>query len=480
MSHPWARRRRGAFAFHVAAVAASVAARGAPAARADDGGAPAPRLPVASGAAIEVYAPRPPRADAPPPACSLTTPLCVRPERRGDERRTIEVLATLERHWRGLFGALQLPAPRAAFATGRFDVYLTASDEEPRAVVVARDPLAVEDRALAALVVGALAPTGCVSERALAEALAAAALLSVAPAADPASRVAASTYLSTLLVSCSDALGGELFPFQARPARSLFDAHAAELAYAPLAPLSAPERADHALSRRHARGSSLFWAWMERKHARAPGALVWTTWALAVTSTPRSASTWESEPDVLDVLEKGFEGRYFQGSSGRELAGDFAVARIFMGTRDDGLHLPETRTLGDAAALRFDWDIPWPSAPRRLAPRAPTYPLGASYVRVSTEGAPAGARLRFEIEWEEHAAMAWTVVRVDRAGRELGRIAVRARDRATEAALTVVDLTGTGSVVLVGVGTGDPFHRFDPDDAVWEPHGWLVTLAEER
>lgn len=451
-----------------------------PAARAQDGGATAPTLPVASGAAVEVYTPRTPRADAPAPACSFETPLCVHPERRGSEGRALAILTVLERHWRGLFGALMLPAPPAAFATGRFDVYLTASAEAPRAVVLARDPLAAIDRALTALVVGDGAESGCVHERDLAEALAAAALASVAPAVDPASQLSASAYLSTLLVSCSDALGGELFPFQARPSRSRFDAHAAELSYAPLSPLSEPERVEHAPSRRHARGSSLFWWWMERKHARAPGALVWTTWALAVTSSPRGAATWASEPDVLDVLEKGFEGRYFQGSSGRELAFDFAVARIFMGTRDDGLHLPESRTLGDAAALRFDWDIPWPSAPRRLAPRAPTYPLGASYVRVSTEGAPTGARLRFEIDWEEHAAMAWTVVRLDRSGRELGRIPVRARDRATEAALTVVDLAGTGSVVLVGVGNGDPFHRFDPDDAVWEPHGWLVTLAEER
>ena len=33
---------------------------------------------------------------------------------------------------------------------------------------------------------------------------------------------------------------------------------------------------------------------------------------------------------------------------------------------------------------------------------------------------------------------------------------------------------------VVGVNVGDPSYRFDPDDEEWEPHSWLLTLAEER
>jgi hypothetical protein len=29
------------------------------------------------------------------------------------------------------------------------------------------------------------------------------------------------------------------------------------------------------------------------------------------------------------------------------------------------------------------------------------------------------------------------------------------------------------------VNTGDPTYHFDPDDEVWEPHGWLLSLAAE-
>jgi hypothetical protein len=43
----------------------------------------------------------------------------------------------------------------------------------------------------------------------------------------------------------------------------------------------------------------------------------------------------------------------------------------------------------------------------------------------------------------------------------------------------VVDVDRVASVLLVGVNVGDPLYPFDPDDAVWEPHGWTLTLASE-
>ncbi|CAN5899929.1 hypothetical protein BH11MYX4_BH11MYX4_46510 [soil metagenome] len=59
-------------------------------------------------------------------------------------------------------------------------------------------------------------------------------------------------------------------------------------------------------------------------------------------------------------------------------------------------------------------------------------------------------------------------------------MAIPTRERATEAQMTLVDVDGVDRIMLVGVNVGDPAYRFDPDDEVWEPHGWLVTLAEER
>jgi hypothetical protein len=87
--------------------------------------------------------------------------------------------------------------------------------------------------------------------------------------------------------------------------------------------------------------------------------------------------------------------------------------------------------------------------------------------------------LRVEIEWEEHALFRWAFVKLDASGRELGRVVIPTTERATEAHMTLVDLDGVDRILLVGVNVGDPAYAFDPDDEVWEPHGWLVTVAEE-
>jgi hypothetical protein len=75
--------------------------------------------------------------------------------------------------------------------------------------------------------------------------------------------------------------------------------------------------------------------------------------------------------------------------------------------------------------------------------------------------------------------MRWAVVKVDAHGVEIGHLSIPSADRATEAQMTVVDLEGVASILLVGTNVGDPLYPFDPDDEVWEPHGWTVTLASE-
>ena len=45
--------------------------------------------------------------------------------------------------------------------------------------------------------------------------------------------------------------------------------------------------------------------------------------------------------------------------------------------------------------------------------------------------------------------------------------------------MTVVDLEGVARILVVGTNAGDPSFRFDPNDEVWEPHGWTVTVASE-
>ena len=107
------------------------------------------------------------------------------------------------------------------------------------------------------------------------------------------------------------------------------------------------------------------------------------------------------------------------------------------------------------------------------------FPTGSSYVVIHREGAKPGARLRVEIVWEEHALFRWAFVKLDREGHEIGRVPIAAKERATEAQMTLVDLDGVDRVLLVGTNVGDPAYAFDPDEAAWEPHSWLLTVAAE-
>jgi hypothetical protein len=75
--------------------------------------------------------------------------------------------------------------------------------------------------------------------------------------------------------------------------------------------------------------------------------------------------------------------------------------------------------------------------------------------------------------------MRWAVVKRDAAGREISHLLVPVAERATEAQVSVVDLDGADSLLIVGANAGDAAYPFDPDDAIWEPHGWLLTLAAE-
>lgn len=73
--------------------------------------------------------------------------------------------------------------------------------------------------------------------------------------------------------------------------------------------------------------------------------------------------------------------------------------------------------------------------------------------------------------------MRWVVVKLDARGSEMSEMVIPSLDRGTDAQLTVMELDGVDSVLLVGVNLGDPKWAFDPDDGVWEPHGWMVTVA---
>lgn len=398
-------------------------------------------------------------------ACSMRVPLCVHSAGIASGRVVLEALASAERAWATLTGALDLPAPDVDENDLRYHVYLsdTSSTPPPRqgaTYLRARDVRSRIDRARVFTVIDGTMRAGCNLDAVVAREIARAILYRAAPATAEGIARAQTTYLSQLVVPCALAFAIDAASaFQSRPDRTICDAE-------PEAGASAD-------------GASLFWSRIDWAYGRQPGSIVLGQWALAPTMTDVGARRWHDEPDAFDVLRVSFKNALSTNSTVDDLLLDTAIARAFMGSADDGLHQPETRTLGDAAKVTLDWNVEWPSKPRRLAPREPVQPSGASYVMVRREGAPKGSRLRVEIAWEEHALFRWAFVKLDARGRELGRVNIASRERATEAQATLVDLDAVDRVLVVGVNVGDPAYRFDPDDEVWEPHGWLLTIAAE-
>ncbi|MGO9000096.1 MAG: hypothetical protein ACLQVI_42760 [Polyangiaceae bacterium] len=411
------------------------------------------------------------RPGATPPSrrvCSLREPLCV----HGDvtPKALLGVLASAERAWEVETQALALPEPDADPETAAYDLYVMRGVPEGTVTLAgARDPRSPVDRASAYTLFDASLALGesCARDTAVAESVARASLFRAAPATDEGSARAEASYFARLAVPCAMTRLGDIDAFQRSPERAIAD------------PFASGDVADSAADARFDRGASLFYWWIDASFSATPGGLPRALWALSPTTTPLGADRWNDEPDGFDVLRASFKDVISSGSRIEDLFAEFGATRALLGARENGAELPESRPLGAAIEPRIDWTIGWPATPRRLASPLPLAPTGSAYVLVSHAGAPAGARLRVEAAWEQHAAIRWTVVKLDAAGRELGRIPIAAPPRATEAQATIIDLDAAASLLVVATNVGDPYVPFDPDDERFEPHGWLVTLAAE-
>lgn len=412
----------------------------------------------------------PPRPVGGPRACSARYPVCAIPAGKVPPRRALDALDAAERAWGALTGPLRIPPPeRGPLAT--WDLYVVDGEEDATAWAEERDVRSTIDRAFGWGAVSARLAAGCSFDLAVARAVVEGARLGVAPSVDRATSLAQVDYLARLAVPCSTWDPADARTFQSQRERPLADPWIEEGGTGP-----------GSAGRSYARGAGLFHGWLDYAYGATPGAIVRAMWALAPTRTPIGAGRWANEHDGFDVLEVTWKNTHKgKRDAVDDLWLDFAASRAFFGVAEDGWHFPEARSLGEAALVEPDWVVPWPSKPRRLAPRAPLGPLGAAYVVVKTEGAPRGARLRVELAWEEHARVRAALVRIDARGREMGRVAIAvANPKSTEAQMTLVDLDGVDRVLVALTNAGDPAYPFDPDDEVWEPHGWLLTLGEER
>jgi hypothetical protein len=408
---------------------------------------------------------RPSSAAAGPRVCSLREPICVHGEIPA--ATLLALVAAAEEAWEIETESLDLPAPDPDLVTGAYDLYVRPGVPEGTASFPSgRDPRSRVDRASAYTLFDTSLALGsrCERDAAVAASVARASLFRAAPATDEGSARAEAAYVARLVVPCAMGILDGIDTFQQRPERAFVDS-----AVGP----------DARGSAEFARGAALFYWWLDASYSMTPGGLVRAIWALKPTMTPLGADRWKDEPDGVDVLRETFKDVLTSGSRVEDLFAEFGTTRALLGARDNGDELVEARPLGAALAPRLDWTVEWPAQPRRLASPVGIAPTGSAYVLIHRAGAAPGSRLRLEASWEQHAAIRWTAVKLDQAGRELARIPIAAAPRVTEAQATIVDLDRATDVLVVGTNVGDPFVPFDPDDERFEPHGWLLTLAAE-
>jgi hypothetical protein len=419
-----------------------------------------------SGRAMDLRLPRPHFGKSGRKACSFRFPICVHADGQIAPAVVLSAVNAAESAWEAYTGPMGLPAPDASLTTGAFDLYLTPNGTlDVEAYFDERDARSRVDRGNAFVVLDGRVSTGCPMDAAVAYGVARGIQLTVAPATDSGSARAEAQSLASLVVPC--AMG------RAAGAVGLVQWHP-ELSFADtLVSADAPLRASFS------RGGSLFYGWLDEAYGQYPGAIVSALWSLTPTITETGAALWNNEPDGFDVLRKSFKDALSHGSDVADLYLDFAVARAFQGSRSDGKHGRDMQALGDGGAVLFDWEVDFPDHARSLSSRRPLAPLGSAYFVVRTANAPPMARLRVEASWEERARMKLAVVKLDKDGRELGRLPVGSLKKATNAQLSIVDLTGVDRLMIVAVNAGDPTYQFDPDDAEWEPHALVVAIAPE-
>jgi hypothetical protein len=417
--------------------------------------------------------------DTPVVGCSFTRPLCVHAPSGTQSTVLRAALADLEKADAALVQALGLPRPLADGSLGGgpgFDLYLVdrlaifdwqPPSQEPlrldRWCATGRDgprPMAWDRSSAFGLIdrrVAAPASGSCVQKNLVARAYASAIRLGIDTAESVASRDAAAAYLAEIVAPCATVSSDLIDDFQAHPDRAL---------------TRAGDDGGPAVA------MAFHWFLDQKLGAGAPGALPTALLTLGPQRTPPSGWQWLDEPDLFDALRGSLSARTPPTTVG-DLLLDFAVARLFIGDRDDGMHLPGSGWAGSFGRVRFEWSIPWTSLPKRLAPLRPVDPTGSTYIWIDLAAAPAGIRLALRAEWEPPVVFRWTVVRIKPDGSEASRLLLTPQERSTSAERNIDNLEGLAAVAIVGTNVGDISlsHPFDPDEAPFEPHGYVVSLA---
>jgi hypothetical protein len=426
---------------------------------------------IPSGSRFASSVPRPMDEPGVRPACSIDYPVCVHAGRKVSNAAVLGALADLEHAEALLTRGMGLPAPLEDGKLGgspAFDLYLVppgSIDEatKPLAselVLTARDDVlpAPIDRASSFALLRQDLPPGCMRKNVITRALASAMGWRIDAAEDPAVRESNAAYLAELVAPCGVVTNELVDDFQSHPERAVVS----------------PGNAGPAS------GVVLPWYLDLTLGGSRPGSVPTALGIIASQRTPAGSWLWNNEPDLFDALRGSLKART-PPITIDDLWMELSIARLFMGTRDDGVHFAESASTGSFGRIRFDWNLAYASLPRRVSPERPIDPSGATYIWIDLAGAPKGARVAFHLEWEAPVPFRWALLRIDQEGREASRVMITPQQKATSAEKNLDALDGLAGIALVGVNVGDLRldDPFDPDAVPYEPHGYVVTVAAQ-
>jgi len=238
---------------------------------------------------------------------------------------------------------------------------------------------------------------------------------------------------------------------------------------------------EHAIATRdlgsESEGAAIFFEYLESARSARPWAELSTAlFATAVSENHNLGLYYDNEPDLFDVLRHSLNEENDRFAS---LMVNFAVARAFVGSRDDGVHLPALDWAGDFGRVRCDWVIKFSSLPRRVLVNPPVDSSGSVVLWLDLDEVGLGAALGFHAEWEPPVSFQWQMVKIGPNGEEVARIDVPFQERAHEVDARFRNLDGASAVLVVGTNLEgiDLAHPFDPDVAPFEPHSATIYLA---
>ena len=388
--------------------------------------------------------------------CSSREALCIHTVGRVAADHVTETLLIAERVMRSLRGlGLQAPLDDGGLGGNHaHDLYLDLGVRNARAQADLGIQLGNLDSASAfGLLPGEKLGPHCSFQSDVARVLSQAVLLRMDGALHQGTLAMQSSYLASIIAPCDPLETAAVDELQRAPQRALSS--------------GAPDRLS---------GTMLLPAYLDATYGlQGPGSVMNGIIAVGSQRTPPDVHWWHNEPDIFDVLRSALKAR--SQSLGDALI-DFAIARAFIGSRNDGAHLPDVSRFGDMGRVRFEWSVGYDSLPRNLAPMTPVSPTGASYLWLDLSGVSPKSRLSFVARWEESFVFQWALVKISKTGKELSRRVgggVWGRDT-LQLSLAKVDDAAAVLIVGTSLGNDDRSNPFDPEDGAPRPANYEVTL----